>query len=222
LHSIYLAHTFAQQTKSIFMKHILLFFLFAGSMIAQTHNGRKIVIKNNGTWEYAEPETPIAVGDCTYEKNEKDEFDGHLYQFTDTKPFFSKDLVVDNRLISENYESGFVQMRRINTTLAIYFTMLIKTSKFSDIYGYISKDADMIILFEDGTSVTCNAISSKFGDKKGDYLYQVQSGFLIHSQDDLNILCSKVATKIKLEFSKRYEVFDVDGIALRSLANCIK
>ena len=58
------------------MKHILLLFLFAGTMIAQTHNGRKIVIKNNGTWEYAESETPIANGDCTYEKNEKDEFDG--------------------------------------------------------------------------------------------------------------------------------------------------
>lgn len=204
------------------MKHILFLFLFAGTMIAQTHNGRKIVIKNNGTWEYAEPETPIAVGDCTYEKNEKDEFDGHLYQFTDTKPFFSKDLVVDNRRISENYERGFVQMRRVNTTLAVYLTMLIKTSKFSDIYGYISKGASMIILFEDGTSITCNAISSKFGDKMADYLYQVKGGFLIQSQDDLNILCSKVATKIKLEFSKTHEVFEVDGIALRSLANCIK
>jgi hypothetical protein len=204
------------------MKHLLFFFLFAGTMIAQTHNGRKIVIKNNGTWEYAEPETPIANGDCTYEKNEKDEFDGYLYQFTDTKPFFSKDLVVDNRLISENYESGFIQMRRVNTTLAMYLTMLIKTSKFSDIYGYISKGASMIILFEDGTSVTCNAISSKFGDKKEDYLYQIQGAFLIESQDDLNLFCKKIATKIKLEFSKRYEVFEVDGIALRNLSNCIK
>lgn len=204
------------------MKHILFLFLFAGTMIAQTHNGRKIVIKNNGTWEYAEPETPISNGDCTYEKNEKDEFDGFLYQFTDTKPFFSKDLVVDNRRISENYESGFIQMRRVNATLAIYFTMLIKTSKFSEIYGYISKGASMIILFEDGTSVTCNAVASKFGDKKDDYLYQIQGAFLIQSQDDLNILCSKIATKIKLEFSRRYEVFEVDGIALRSLSNCIK
>lgn len=208
--------------KSIFMKHILLLFLFAGTMIAQTHNGRKIVIKNNGTWEYAESETPIANGDCTYEKNEKDEFDGFLYQFTDTKPFFSKDLVVDNRRISENYESGFIQMRRVNATLAIYFTMLIKTSKFSEIYGYISKGASMIILFEDGTSVTCDAISSKFADKKEDYLYKIQGGFLINSQDDLNLLCSKVAKKIKLEFSRTNEVFEVDGITLRSLANCIK
>jgi 23S rRNA pseudoU1915 N3-methylase RlmH len=204
------------------MKHILFLFLFAGSMIAQTHNGRKIVIKNNGTWEYAEPETPITNADCIYQKNERDEFDGKLYQFTDVKPFFSKDLVVDEKRISQNYETGFIQMRRVNTALAVHLKMLVKTSKFSDIYGYIAKGARMIILFEDGTNVTCTALSSQFGDKQQDYLYQVEDTFLINSQDDLNLLCSKVATKIKLEFSKRYEVFEVDGIALRNLANCIK
>lgn len=104
---------------------VLLFssFIVEAQIEATTMNGKKVILKSDGTWEYVKKEineTPISnvnLSDCKYLKNEVDEFTG------------------DRKLITKPQRIGKKKPERIGRGVTEYLNMYL--SRINDNY-YIS------------------------------------------------------------------------------------
>ena len=182
---------------------------------ATTTNGKKVILKPDGTWEYLETEmksiiTSSPVRDCSYKTNEVDEFTGKRkvilneqdfinYTPEDLKKYYKK----------KDYIKCQVYTAKIEETKVAYFYWTLLTKNAYKYFGSITKGANLIVKFQDGETIELSFSKSDVGDTNYDQRYTTYSSFVILDDELIKILKTKPIEKVRMYWSKGYEDYPV-------------
>ncbi len=208
------------------MKHILLFFLFASAISAQTHNGQKIKVNDNGTWEYENPNANSKkVAGCEYETYGMDESNKYFKVYTNFNFLTSENLKISDEETIENFCLIKASLRRVNTTKVVALQIGYQYGDFLDLFGFIEKDSELQILFEDNSVIYMHSIGSVFASSSEHYsLIKPFYAFNYETRaEDYDRLASLGIKKIKIKYSKGGRNIEIKNTDLfKQLANCLK
>ncbi len=179
------------------MKALLFIMIFTFPLMAvcqdqivTTSDGRKVILKDDGTWDFHNVEQSAGGGnksnttDCIYITNEKDEFTGKLKKYL--KP---------HKVAKKFAYRFFIELRRFEDNY------LLKTNFEGDI-GCVTSKSELLIKLSDGTVITYN----NFGDID---CKSNASMFFNINDENLTKLNSIPIDKIRVNGSKGYMDLEV-------------
>lgn len=177
---------------TLFLLFGMLALTFAQHQEAVTTEGKKVLLKSDGTWEYIEtestevktPNSDVDLSDCKYWKDEIDEFTGTVKKYTKSQ-----------KIGKSTYSHLNMELRRFDDTYFIVAT-------YSGDLGCVSSDSYIIIKLKSGETIKL----INFGDIDcGDNA----SMFFDLSQDDFDKLLQSPVDKIRVSGTEYYSDIDM-------------
>ncbi|MCF8298099.1 MAG: hypothetical protein K9J13_11180 [Saprospiraceae bacterium] len=193
--------------------------LFGQNQEATTNNGRKIILKPDGTWEYKLEQkdsiNSITTPDCSYSSNEVDEFTGKMKIIMNKQDFinYSPD-ELKKYYSNKDYFSCQVNVAKIENAKVAYFYWTIQTLKAYDYYGSISKGSVIIIKFKNSQTIEIPFAKYDDGDTKYDYGYTIYKNYVILDKSTVDSLKSFEIEKVRIYWSKGYQDYPVSNSKL--------
>lgn len=207
-------------TTTLFLVFAMVTLTFAQNQEATTADGKKVILKPDGTWEYVETETkeietPTPNGDCSYRTNEVDEFTGKKklvlneqdfinYTSEELKKYYKK----------KDYVKCQVYAAKVEETKVAYFYWTLQTKEAYKYFGSIARDSKIMVKFQDGETIELNFSKSDVGDTKYDYGYTTYSSYVILDEESIKVLKTKPIEKVRMYWSKGYEDYPVSDANL--------
>ncbi len=114
---------------------------FGQDQEATTNNGKKVILKSDGTWVYAKeeiiesPKSDVDLSDCKYWKNEVDEFTGDVKKYTKSQ-----------KIGKSKYSSLNMELRRFDDSYLIF-------ARYTGDLGCVSSDSYIMIKLKNGETV---------------------------------------------------------------------
>lgn len=207
------------------MKHIFTFLLLCLSFNlfsqekATTDSGKKVLLKNDGTWEYIEEkETVISNNvDCEYKTNEVDEFTKVSKLITEAKEFLTH-----KKGLSKKYLTCNIFFAKIDENRVLYLQWLFRTSKAYGSYGIIEEGADLILKMKDGSTLTLKAVSTDTGESNYKKNKTTYGSYYLLDKPTFELLKKSHPEKLRMYWSKGYEDYDITNPIEFSKINCIE
>ena len=113
---------------------------FGQNQEATTKDGKKVILKPDGTWEYTQekiekPNSNVDLSDCKYWKNEVDEFTGTVKKYTKSQ------IIGKSKYFYLNME-----LRRFDDSYLIY-------ARYTGDLGCVSSDSYIMIKLKNGETI---------------------------------------------------------------------
>lgn len=206
---------------------------FAQNKEATTTDGRKVILKPDGTWVYGatttkEKPTPTPTltsgNDCSYRINEIDDFTGDKKVILNHQDFI---IYTSDEMKRYYRKQDFVRCQvyaaRINETKAAYFFWTLQTKEAYKLVGSIAQDSKMIVKFRDGETIELNFSKFDVGDTEYDLGYTTYHSFVILDEESVKVLQSKPIEKVRMYWSKGYQDYPVSNAYLfNNQLSCIE
>ncbi|NQU67536.1 MAG: hypothetical protein HQ510_06305 [Candidatus Marinimicrobia bacterium] len=121
---------------------------------ATTKDGKKVILKDNGTWKYTRIDVvdeEVAAVSCDYSKNEIDEFTGDVLKVT-------KPILIGKFKRNKLYVAYQSKTDKYGKTISLIF------SGFGDLKCDDENSSSIMLKFEDGEIVELNGYTENCGD----------------------------------------------------------
>ena len=202
---------------------------FAQNKEATTTDGRKVILKPDGTWVYAatttkETPTPTPSNDCSYRTNEIDDFTGDKKVILNEQDFINYTSDEIKRYYrKQDFVRCQVYAARINETKAAYFFWTLQTKEAYKLFGSIAQDSKIMVKFRDGETIELNFLKFDVGDTKYDLGHTTYSSYVILDEESVKVLKSKPIEKVRMYWSKGYQDYPVSNAYLfNNQLSCIE
>ncbi len=164
---------------------------FGQNQEATTNDGKKVILKNDGTWEYTVKEekvekttSDVDLSDCKYWKNEVDEFTGDVKKYTKSQ-----------KIGKSKYSFLNMELRRFNDSYLIY-------ARYTGDLGCVSSDSYIMIKLKNGETIKLiNFGDIDCGDNAPMYFYL--------SKENFKKLLQSPVDKIRVRGTKYYSDIDM-------------
>lgn len=179
-------------TTTLFLVFAMVTLTFAQNQEATTTDGKKVILKPDGTWKYLEietkkvetPKSDIDLSDCKYWKNEVDEFTGDVKKYTKSQ-----------KIGKSKYSYLNMELRRFDDSYLIF-------ARYTGDLGCVSSDSYIMIKLQNGETVKI----INFGD--------VDCGenapmYFDLSKDNFNTLLQSPVDKIRVSGTEYYADIDM-------------
>jgi hypothetical protein len=202
---------------TLFLVFAMEFLTCAQNQQATTVDGKNVILKPDGTWNYLEPETKeienqAYYNDCRYRTNEVDEFTGKKklvlieqdfinYTSEELKEYYKK----------KDYVQCKVYVAKIDETKLAYFYWTLQTKEAYKYFGSIAQDSKIMVKFHDGETIELNFSKSDVGDTKYDYGYTTYRSYVILDEESIKLLKTKKIDKVRMYWSKGYQDYPVSN-----------
>lgn len=165
--------------------------IYGQNQEATTNDGKKVILKNDGTWEYAAKEvkaeiikSDVDLSDCKYWKNEVDEFTGDVKKYTKSQ-----------RIGKSKYYYLNMELRRFDDSYLIF-------ARYTGDLGCVSSDSYIMVKLENGETIKL----INFGDIDcGDNAPM----YFDLSKENFNKLINSPVDKIRVSGTEYYADIDM-------------
>ncbi len=165
--------------------------IYGQNQEATTNDGKKVTLKNDGTWEYAAKEvkaeiikSDVDLSDCKYWKNEVDEFTGDVKKYTKSQ-----------RIGKSKYYYLNMELRRFDDSYLIF-------ARYTGDLGCVSSDSYIMVKLENGETIKL----INFGDIDcGDNAPM----YFDLSKENFNKLINSPVDKIRVSGTEYYADIDM-------------
>ena len=156
--------------------------VFSQSLKGISEEGKKVILHEDGTWEYdinVSNEISNNVSDCNYWKDEVDDFTGEVKKYT------------KSQLVGNSEESTLnIELRRFNKSYLMYVT-------YSGDLGCVSNSSWVMFKLLNGETV-------KLNDFIGDINCDDMNMFYSLTQENIDKLLKSPIEKIRVQGSENY------------------
>ena len=164
--------------------------VFSQSLKGISEEGKKVILHEDGTWEYdinVSNEISNNVSDCNYWKDEVDDFTGEVKKYT------------KSQLVGNSEESTLnIELRRFNKSYLMYVT-------YSGDLGCVSNSSWVMFKLLNGETV-------KLNDFIGDINCDDMNMFYSLTQENIDKLLKSPIEKIRVQGSENYS--DIEKVKL--------
>ena len=161
--------------------------------------------------------------ECSYLKNEVDEFTGAKKILTTSEVFLTHtDSILKKYYRNRDYTTINTSVGNIGGIKVIYFSIKLLTKDAYKYYGSINSGDDCIFKTTEGM-ITLKISKSDFGDTNYDRDYTTYSTYFIITDEEIKQLQDVKIEKIRFYWGKGYNDYDVvNKDLLSSQLRCIK
>jgi len=203
---------------------------------AITDDGKKVILNDDFTWKYQDTVLnpfkevsdvqvlPDSSYECSYFKNEVDEFSGIekiilkeevflTYTSEEMKKYYRK----------KDYFTCSAYLAKIEGSKVIYWRFKILTKSAYKYYGSLSTQSKITLKFENGETLDLQIGVFDSGDTNYDYDYTTYSTYTMINDEAVNLLKSSPTSKARVYWSQGYQDYEVTNkkLFINSI-NCIK